>query len=58
MMSCCPIALPDGRSAGLGAPMIRLMLTALAILTVFAVTVWHQHGDRRHHPAPTLVDAR
>jgi hypothetical protein len=42
-----------------GPTIMRLMLTALAILTVFAVTVWHQHGDRRHRPAPAaVVDAR
>jgi hypothetical protein len=37
--------------------MIRTVLPAAAILTVFTVTVWYQHGGRHQH-APQVVDAR
>ena len=37
--------------------MVRTLLVALAILTIFAVTVRYQH-DRRHHHIPGIVDAR
>jgi hypothetical protein len=38
-------------------PMIRMMILAAAILAVFTVTVWHQHGGRHHQPSH-VVDAR
>jgi hypothetical protein len=37
------------------ATMIRTVLTGLAILTVFAITVWFQHGGPRHHHVPAAV---
>jgi hypothetical protein len=37
--------------------MIRMMLLAAAILAVFTVTVWHQHGGRHQHSSH-VVDAR
>jgi hypothetical protein len=38
-------------------PMIRMMFLAAAILAVFTVTVWHQHGGHHQHPS-SAVDAR
>jgi hypothetical protein len=38
--------------------MIRTVLLAAAILAVFTVTVWHQHGGRDHHAPAIVVDAR
>jgi hypothetical protein len=37
--------------------MIRMMFLAAAILAVFTVTVWHQHGGYHQHPS-SVVDAR
>jgi hypothetical protein len=34
------------------------MLTASAILTVFVLTVWHQHDGRRNHDPPAIVEGR
>jgi hypothetical protein len=35
--------------------MIRLMLTAAAIMAVFAITVWHDRSDHHQHAA-AIVD--